>query len=114
MEHLFSYGTLQLEKVQLQTFGRLLHGYPDVLKGYQKELIRISVDSVVDISGQEQHWVISYTGDDSDRVEGIVLLITEAELQQADEYETDDYRRDRVRLQSGKEAWAYVKNEKSK
>lgn len=34
MEKLFSYGTLQLEQVQLDTFGRLLEGQADTLQGY--------------------------------------------------------------------------------
>ncbi len=34
-ELLFSYGTLQLEKVRLETFGRILKGSPDVLKKSQ-------------------------------------------------------------------------------
>lgn len=32
-ERLFSYGTLQLEQVQLTTFGRKLDGQPDDMRG---------------------------------------------------------------------------------
>lgn len=35
MENLFSYGTLQKEKVQLETFGRKLDGNKDTLIGYE-------------------------------------------------------------------------------
>ena len=107
MEHLFSYGTLQSEKVQLEIFGRTLQGYPDVVRGYKKETIKISVN----LSGIEDHVIISYTGNDSDIVEGIVLLLTADELLHADVYETEDYKRVKVTLQSGKRAWVYVKNE---
>ena len=31
---LFSYGTLQLESVQLSSFGRRLEGEPDAMTGY--------------------------------------------------------------------------------
>ena len=34
-EYLFSYGTLQKDKVQLDLFGRLLNGTKDILKGYK-------------------------------------------------------------------------------
>lgn len=112
MEKLFSYGTLQLEKVQLETFGRTLQGHPDTLVGYKKEMIRIKVDAVVNLSGLEEHVAISYTGNEADRVEGVVLSITPAELEHADDYETDDYIRTQVMLQSGTQAWVYVKNNK--
>ncbi len=35
VENLFSYGTLQSESVQLETFGRKLEGEPDTLPGYR-------------------------------------------------------------------------------
>ena len=41
------YGTLQLSKIQQEIFNRLLEGQEDVLVGYKKELIRISVDSAI-------------------------------------------------------------------
>ena len=40
-EYLFSYGTLQQEKTQLELFGRKLHGTSDVLKGYKVATIEI-------------------------------------------------------------------------
>lgn len=111
MENLFSYGTLQLEKVQLETFGRTLHGVPDRLMAYEIETIKIKVESVVNLSGIEEHTIIRYTGNNSDVVEGVVLSITQSELIHADEYETEDYKRIKVTLQSGKDAWVYVKND---
>ena len=35
MPLVFSYGTLQEERVQLSTFGRLLQGYSDALIGFE-------------------------------------------------------------------------------
>lgn len=32
-EYLFSYGTLQLEKVQIESFGKILKGPKDTLQG---------------------------------------------------------------------------------
>ncbi|HEY6955375.1 MAG TPA: gamma-glutamylcyclotransferase family protein [Flavisolibacter sp.] len=111
MESLFSYGTLQLEKVQWETFGRTLDGVPDRLVAYKKETIKIRVESVVNLSGTQEHTIIGYTGNNSDVVEGVVLSITPGELIHADEYETEDYKRIKVTLQSGKKAWAYVKHD---
>ena len=81
---------------------------PDALVGYKKGKIKIKVESVVNLSGEEEHVIISYSGNDSDVIEGTVLSITEDELERADEYETDDYKRIRVTLRSGKQAWVYV------
>ena len=112
MEKLFSYGTLQLEQVQLELFGRTLKAAPDALVGYKKEKIKIKVQSVVSLSGEEEHVVISYTGNDLDIIEGVVLSVTQNELEHADEYETADYKRISVILRSDTSAWAYVKNDK--
>ena len=112
MENLFSYGTLQLEKVQLEVFDRTVKGEPDTLVGYKKEKIKIKVESVVNLSGEEEHLIISYTGNHSDIIGGVVLSITPTELLWADEYETNDYKRMKVALRSGTTAWVYVKNNK--
>ena len=112
MEKLFSYGTLQLEQVQLQLFGRTIKMEADVLTGYKKGKIKIKLESVVNLSGEEEHVIISYTGNDSDHIKGVVLSITKDELEHADEYETDDYKRIQVTLKSGKQSWVYVKNDK--
>jgi hypothetical protein len=110
VENLFSYGTLQLQQVQLELFGRTLKMEPDALTGYKKEMIKIKVESGVNLSGEEEHVIISYTGNESDVIEGSVLSLTKDELEQADEYETDDYKRIRVTLKSGRQSWVYVKN----
>jgi hypothetical protein len=41
-EYLFSYGTLQKEKVQSDLFGRLLTGTKDILRGYKTSSIKIT------------------------------------------------------------------------
>jgi TfoX/Sxy family transcriptional regulator of competence genes len=41
-------------------------------------------------------------------LDGAVFAITPVELAQSDACEVEDYRRERVRLASGLEAWAYV------
>jgi gamma-glutamylcyclotransferase (GGCT)/AIG2-like uncharacterized protein YtfP len=108
MENLFSYGTLQIEKVQLETFGRLLAGQPDILAGFKKTVVKIEDENVVATSGESHHPIIRYTGELKDTIEGTVYEITAEELKHADEYEVDSYKRISVELKSGKKAWVYV------
>jgi hypothetical protein len=106
---LFSYGTLQLESVQLESFGRILEGADDAMPGYRQSLVEITDPEVIRKSGKRLHPIVAPTGDPSDEVQGKVFRITAAELAAADEYEVSDYRRVSVRLRSGKDAWVYVK-----
>jgi gamma-glutamylcyclotransferase (GGCT)/AIG2-like uncharacterized protein YtfP len=105
---LFSYGTLQLEKVQLESFGRLLDGEDDAMLGYQRSMVEITDPEVLRKSGQKFHPIVKPTGQSQDEVPGKVFSITEQELAAADSYEVSDYKRVRVPLKSGKEAWVYV------
>lgn len=107
-EQLFSYGTLQLQSVQMATFGRLLAGRLDQLPGYRLERLAIRDPAVVATSGKSHHPIVVPTGRAEDGVDGAVFAITPAELALSDAYEVEDYRRERVRLASGLEAWAYV------
>ncbi|MGF6570902.1 gamma-glutamylcyclotransferase (GGCT)/AIG2-like uncharacterized protein YtfP [Paraburkholderia sp. GAS333] len=107
-ENLFSYGTLQLEQVQLATFGRKLNGRADDMPGYSLTLLKIEDAEVVATSGKTHHPVVAYSGNPDDKVSGTVFAITPEELQHADDYEVDAYRRDRVVLASGVSTWVYV------
>lgn len=108
MENLFSYGTLQNDNVQIETFGRLLTGQKDILPGYKKTMVKIKDENVVATSGEAYHPIISYTGNASDEIEGTVFQVTKDELMQVDEYEVDSYKRVAAILSSGKSAWVYV------
>jgi gamma-glutamylcyclotransferase (GGCT)/AIG2-like uncharacterized protein YtfP len=108
MERLFSYGTLQLEQVQKETFGRILSGHKDTLIGYILSQVSIKDVSVIKTSGLAVHPILKFTGNDSDVVEGTVFDITSTELSQADEYEVEEYIRVAAHFKSGKKAWAYV------
>ena len=108
-EHLFSYGTLQTNSVQLSTFGRRLDGNPDKLVGYRLRMIQITDQEFVATSGAEYHRNLEFTGSASDFVEGTVFSLTQQELEQADAYEPDGYQRVRVKLRSGTDAWVYLK-----
>lgn len=108
MEHLFTYGTLQLEEVQLSTFGRKLEGKPDALVGYRLMMIKIHDEDFVAKSGTADHRNLQFTGDASDLVEGIVFAVTMDELEHSDAYEPEGYERVLVRCRSGLSAWIYV------
>ena len=108
MENLFSYGTLQIEKVQQETFGRSLCGKKDVLIGYMISKIKITDQDVLARSGTEIHPILRYTGNPSDEVEGVIFEISKEELQQADAYEVNAYKRTEANFKSGATAWAYV------
>jgi hypothetical protein len=107
-EFLFSYGTLQLEAVQMATFGRQLAGTTDSLPGFELASLKIEDPGVVALSGKSHHTMATFTGRASDVVSGIVFAVTPDEIQSADNYEVADVKRVAVILQSGARAWAYV------
>lgn len=108
MEKLFSYGTLQLESVQQETFGRLLTGTKDILPGYVLDEIQIKDEAVIKTSGKDRHPILIYTGNSTDQVAGTVFEITADELMQSDEYEVAEYQRVSAQLKSGLTAWIYA------
>jgi len=107
-ESLFTYGTLQLPEVQLDTFGHRVDGTEDALAGYRLEWTDIADDRVAQLSGLDRHPILRRTDDPRDRVFGRVLHLTPEELDAADEYEVSLYRRASVVLASGIRAWVYV------
>ena len=60
MELLFSYGTLQLENVQIKTFERFLNRANDILVGYTISKIEISDEEVIATSGERYHPILKY------------------------------------------------------
>lgn len=108
VEKLFSYGTLQLESVQMATFSRLLKGQKDFLIGFKLKDLRITDPYVIKISGKEIHKILVPTGHENDKVEGTVFDLTTDEILQADKYEVKEYQRIQVPLASGHNAWVYA------
>ncbi len=98
MEKLFSYGTLQLENVQKETFGRILTGTKDSLIGYILSEVKIKDKEVIRKSGMDIHPILKFTGNSNDKVEGTIFAITAEELQQADDYEVEEYTRKKALL----------------
>jgi len=108
MPLLFSYGTLQQEGVQMSTFGRLLEGRADALVGYAQSIVEVGNADVVARSGKTHHPIVVFTGNSEDRVSGSVFEISDTELESADAYEVDAYKRVLAPLASGRSAWVYV------
>ncbi|HYB94922.1 MAG TPA: gamma-glutamylcyclotransferase family protein [Vicinamibacterales bacterium] len=109
MPLLFSYGTLQQEEVQLSTFGRKLKGEPDLLIGYEPSLVKIADPAVAARLKKTHHDNARNTGDDWSSVQGTAFDVTEEELAKADAFEAQyHYKRVRVTLASGNEAFVYV------
>jgi len=107
-ELLFSYGTLQQERVQLAQFGRRLEGRADALPGWRTVMVEITDPGVLAKSGETHHPVVM-PGQNDESVAGVVFEITAQELAAADAYEVADYKRIAAPLASGITAWVYVK-----
>lgn len=107
-ELLFIYGTLQLDQVQRETFGRLIAGEDDALPGFTIDYSDTDEPRVAEPAAAEIHPVLRRTGNPLDKVMGRALRLTEDELDAADEYEAERYRRARVTLASGRPAWVYL------
>ena len=90
-EKLFSYGTLQYEAVQLTNFGRKLAGRVDTLSKFELSELKITDADVIATSGEDIHPVVIYTGEITDKVQGMVFDVNSDELKQADSYEVADY-----------------------
>ncbi|WP_420401812.1 gamma-glutamylcyclotransferase family protein [Flagellimonas sp.] len=100
MEHLFTYGTLQDLQVQQYIFGRILTGKSDFLPGFKK------MENAV----YDRYPLVIQSGNPKDTVQGMVYEVTSLDLAKSDIYETSAYKREKVMLESGIEAWLYVKN----
>ncbi|MBC8757165.1 gamma-glutamylcyclotransferase [Kordia sp. YSTF-M3] len=107
--YLFSYGTLQLENVQLESFGRILIGKKDTLVAYKLEQLQITDEAVLAVSDQKFHPIAIQTNSTSDVISGTLYKITQEELAEADRYEVADYKRVEATFQSGNKGWIYVK-----
>lgn len=114
MEYLFSYGTLQYDAVQLETFGRKLNGQPDSLSGYKLEQLKIDNPTVVEASGEAIHPIACFTGSQQDKISGVVFEVSAEELEEADKYEVDAYKKVALHLDSGLTAWVYIAYENTK
>ena len=109
MPLIFSYGSLQLEAVQLATFGRVLRGKPDELIGWVRTEIAVPKWHKAAASGSSHYANVEHRPESGGRVPGTVFEITDAELAASDAYEQGaEYVRVAAILASGFIAWVYV------
>lgn len=106
--YLFSYGTLQLESVQIENYGRILLGVKDSLLGYKLDKLKITDAEVLKKSGKEFHPIARKTDSLDDKIDGTIYEITDEELSASDKYEVSDYKRVLETFASGKKAWVYI------
>jgi Gamma-glutamyl cyclotransferase, AIG2-like len=83
----------------------------DVLKGFKASPIELAEEGFASYSKQATYLIASVSDDEKDAIEGTALEVSEEELSFADGYEPDEYKRAKVTLESGKQAWIYVKAE---
>ncbi|MBL7740526.1 MAG: gamma-glutamylcyclotransferase [Chitinophagaceae bacterium] len=107
-EYLFSYGTLQKERTQIALFGRALQGSADILRGYGIATIEITDQAFLSKGEEKIQRTLILTNDKNDTIKGTALEVTREELLIANKYEPDNYKRIKVQLESGKDAWIYV------
>lgn len=100
MESLFVYGLLKKPEIQKKVIGRIAEFSEDSIKGHKI--------SQINIEG-EIFPILINSKNPRDFAFGFVLEVSEEELKKIDKFETDVYKRKKVILNSGKEAWVYVK-----
>jgi len=105
---LFSYGTLQDDRIQLEIFGRKLSGLKDRLRGFWMGQLQLATGNEPNPDNIQSYPVAIASDQQTDYIEGKVYQLTLEELEQADHYETIAYRRVHVQLESGKFAWVYL------
>ena len=108
MPLLFSYGMLRHEDVQRALFGRTFATESDRLPGFAQTTKRVEDPEFVRSSGKAMHAVVRPTGNPQDVVEGVVLEVSEGDLETADGFEPAGWTRVEVALCSGRPAWVYV------
>jgi gamma-glutamylcyclotransferase (GGCT)/AIG2-like uncharacterized protein YtfP len=104
----FSYGTLQMPRVQQELFGRQVEMTDDALLGFETVPVEIDHPDVIEFSGSSTHLGLVPGAPDA-RIEGKLLHVAQADFPALDAYEGDEYRRIEVALASGATAWVYVK-----
>ncbi len=108
-EYLFSYGTLQNVETQLAVFGRILDGTNDILSDFK--LSPVEIKDPAFISKGETRIQLTAIPVPGNFIEGMVFEVSNVELLESDKYKPDNFRRIKVLLQSGKEAWIYLVSE---
>ena len=64
--------------------------------------------NVINSSGINTHPILYYSGENKDFIEGILFKVTELEINKADIYEVSEYKRIKVKFESGNNGWVYI------
>jgi gamma-glutamylcyclotransferase (GGCT)/AIG2-like uncharacterized protein YtfP len=96
MNYLFAYGTLLDKNIQVRVFGHEVQGHPDQLADYRRVIRNFVCGSYPDIIFES-----------GSLVSGMILELTDNELEQCDRYEGDEYERVSVVLKNGSKAFVY-------
>lgn len=107
-QRLFIHATLQNQQLQRDTIGRVPASEADVLPGYTVDFVEIVDCRFSDQLGTTHYPQLRATGDPLDKVTGLVLHVSEEELEAVDQIEASLFWRKREALGSGHEAWVYV------
>lgn len=99
MEHLFAYGILKDEEKMKKVLGRVPEGVPDRLFGFECKDETVLVDGV---------FYCGITPQSEGVVEGMLYSVYPEELSLIDAEETDAFKREKMQLESGDEAYVYV------
>ena len=94
--YLFVYGTLLDKNTQESVFGREVSGHTDQLADYRCIIRDFTCGSYPDI-----------VFDKGSLVSGMVLELTDRDLERCDQYEGEEYERLSVVLKSGSRAFVY-------
>ena len=92
----------------MELYGHLLPGNKDILNGYKAETIQIADASFLSKGEGKYQRTLIASGNIHDEIEGTVLELTDEELALTDKYEPENYKRTKITLRSGKEAWIYL------
>lgn len=103
-EYLFSYGSLQDTSIHYALLGRSLEGEADALMGYVIAQEKIAGEFVV----------AEPSIDPKDKIEGHLYVLSHMDIAKIDSYEGPAYKRIKLLLDSGKNAWTYVRNVEDK
>ncbi len=96
----FAYGTLKDGKIRKYLLSRNVPAKKDSLSGFRID--QISLDGIC-------YPVAIRDPFNKKVIHGVFFKVNEREIKLLDEYESDAYKRIQVILNSGKEAWLYIK-----
>ena len=97
-EKLFRYGTLRDGDIGRALFGGKPLASPDILRGYEKTTTLLGAVSYPNI-----------VPSDNGCVDGDVVEVDKDTLMRIDVYESEAYTRKKTRLESGTQAWVYIR-----